>query len=235
MPMVTTNDTPITWRLQFDLRNEIPASHNWRTFRRIEIAPRYAVCIVGGGVFDTKRKTFLQPNYDTRNGRKRFRLNCDDKKAGKRDATKVLYYARLILAAVEGPRGRNFQAHHKDGVRTHDHWQNLSWVTGKANKRLAADSRQGENNPNAKLSNGDLTKLITEYDESAVMFGNPKLSYLSLKYDLTKGHITRLAKGRNRKKEVAAIRAKHAQELAQFKARWSMRMNKSNSLSVSPA
>ena len=210
-----TDDLPGGWRPDSTLAALIPRSRDWRTFARVPSAQRYCACICGGGVYDLKRRAFLKPIIDRRNGRVRFRLATSDPAAGKLGAVKTPYYASVILTLTEGVRrGRNIQAHHTTHDPTLDHWAHLSWATAKENRKLAAlhKSREGFANPNAKLTGDELAEFIADHDFEAAHFGRANLRPYAERFDASVDHLRRLATGKSRAKEVQAIRDRHRRE-----------------------
>lgn len=206
---------PDTWRSDYTLQDIIPASVDWCSFARIPYARRYAASITGEGVFDLKRRTFVHPRIDKRNGRKRFRLNCDDKAAGKRATVKTPYYASIICTLVEGARAsRSTQCHHVDHDRTRDHWTNVTWASRKANQRMAVEhhDRKGSANPNAKLTSAQLANLLDVYD--TVMRGHerPDVKGYADFFKITVDQVRRLVAERSRTEEVRTIRTTQRQE-----------------------
>lgn len=223
--LITGTDLPSNWQPVHELKDHIPETHDWRTFAPIPSAPRYAASICGEGVYDLLRRCFLSPNIDCRNGRKRYRLVTSDPATGKLDAVKMPYYSTIILTLAVGSRpSRKMQAHHTDHDRTNDHFQNLSWVTGKRNRQLAIQhkSRAGSANPNAKMTGDALAEFILCYDLEVQRFGRADLKPYAEQYGMTTDQLRRLAKERSQAADVQAIRQaarRRAEKIAKQEAK----------------
>lgn len=208
---MTTPDLPQNWQPIASLQDKIPPTHDWRSFGTLPNVPRYAISIIGQGVFDLERREFLKPSIERkRQNRRRYRLVTSDIRNGKRAPNRKLYYSVAILELVAGPRpSRRHQAHHADHDPTHDLWQNLSWATGKANRRMEADhrSRKGANNPHAKLSAAQLAEFIAFHDAEAAL-GRVSWDAHEARYGVKSGQLRRIAKGESRTDEVEAIRSR---------------------------
>ncbi|MGG5891129.1 hypothetical protein ACLF3G_29080, partial [Falsiroseomonas sp. HC035] len=118
LPITHDDRFPDRWYYDTALKDKLPASVDYRAFKVLPFAPRYAASILGCGVFDLDEDRFLSPIVDPKTGRKSYRLNTSIK--GQTRATKFPTYARIILTLVEGPQGRNRHAHHQDHDCTHD-------------------------------------------------------------------------------------------------------------------
>jgi len=67
---------------------------------------------------------------------------------------------RLVAAAFLGPCPAGKEINHIDGVKTHNHVENLEYVTASENQRnayrMGLRSSRGENNTSSLLSNNDV-------------------------------------------------------------------------------
>ena len=79
---------------------------------------------------------------------------------GGRNNSKSAYSAALIATAYIGPRPEGMQVDHIDGIKTHEHIENLQWVDQQMNIQRSYDNGQ---HPNRKSEGGKLTEA--DYDE----------------------------------------------------------------------
>jgi hypothetical protein len=219
-------DLPPNWLADSTLQAELPSHLDYRHFRRIVESPdRYAVNILGTEpyVWDLKLQRPVPPMKDgssgkrksgkTRSGtsskprkriRLRFRLNL-----GCFGGIKRFLLSRLVCAAVKGaPQRSTFQANHENGNPLDNHWRNLNWLTGEANRAIELvrpermrTQKSGAANSNSKLSFAQLFRLIQTYDDHQT-----SESELATLFEISPAQVHRLVTGQSRNTEVNEIR-----------------------------
>lgn len=203
---------PPGWSTDPTLQPHIPAPHDYRTFGRLpENEDRYAACILGGGVYDIFDGRFLSPDSNGKNCRRRYRLN-----QGRLAKPIRLFYARLIARLAYGdPPGSKYEAHHVDGVNTHDTWHNIRWQTKPQNlavekERHAAKRRTGADNGRTQLTHDQLVWFIESCHEDTRRGRRTDLQHWAKVFSgqASLRHLQRILAGQSRSDEVEAIRAR---------------------------
>lgn len=80
---------------------------------------------------------------------------------------KVVTVHKLVTEAFIGPRPKNREVNHKDGIKTNNCWLNLEYTTKSENMKhaykLGLMNRKGENHGRAKLKEKDVLKIRRLY------------------------------------------------------------------------
>ncbi len=126
-----------------------------------------------GSVWSTKSHKYLKPG-DNSNGYLMVVLSNEK-------CTRPVTVASLVAKTFIGPRLKNKQINHKNGIKTDNRLENLEYVTGKQNMRHAVLNRlrgdaRGSKNGHAKLTEEDVLKLRGELrhlslKEASLLFG----------------------------------------------------------------
>ncbi|MCD7096946.1 HNH endonuclease [Stenotrophomonas sp. MMGLT7] len=119
---------------------------------------------------------------------------CNWKWAGKRAPVRV--HRVVLLAFMPRADSAGFDVNHIDGIKAHNSFSNLEWVTESKNIRhayklgLRSPIRLlGEEHPQAKLKEGDVRRLH-ELSKNGV-----SLSDLAVKFGIGKTQVIRIIKG----------------------------------------
>jgi hypothetical protein len=210
---------PPGWQPDESLQRHIPPPHDYRTFQRLPENPaRYAVCVLGSGVFDIYDNRFLSNRPKEKDcPRQRYELN-----PGHNTKTFFRFNAWLVCRAALGPAPKpKLQAHHKDdGGPKDDNWVNLMWQTPKQNRAIEAERkgprpskrRVGEANGRSKLHPENLKSFIRKYDQDQIT-GHPiRWWWDAMANGISERQLRRIISGQSRQDEVAEIRRQILEE-----------------------
>jgi hypothetical protein len=214
---MTTTSNPPPNAEDPTLGRELPSNFDAREFRRVPQNPsRYAIRLTDGAVFDIHRNTFRTPQYDRRGARRVRIVHRDGGGASYVPCARIM--ALLVCGTIPHPDAQADHIDQKPGAPNADRWDNIQWLSPKANrdkdaKHQAGKRRNGETNGNCKLTDAQLVEFITLHDEDKRQGRNiPWSLYTSPLYfpHVSEKHLRKIASNRgsskSRTERVAEIR-----------------------------